>query len=198
MPKIKKLTPLEIENNIIFDLYLSGKDGNVPNNEDIEKVEKLLPSSLKLEKLEKNLKEKNYGRGADWPVVLIEWLNNNYFSATLNFLSLVIIGKNVFNLIKDRPKEGNLIFLGVKSASYIGFYYINKNFPDKEFTLLSSIEIERGSFASKKEFVIIFTEKNSLHDNDPQLLANADNSIFGELIIIHLDWDGNLKSFYVY
>ena len=185
-------------NNTIFDLYLSGKEGNVPDKKDVEEIEKLLPPSLKFEKLEKKLKEKDYGRGASWPVLFIEWLNNDYLSATFNFLSLVIIGKGILNLITNRSRKMNLIFLGPKSASYIGFYYINKNFPDKEFALLSSIEIERGSFAFQKEFVVIFTEKNSLYDNDPQLLANADNSILGKLIIIHLDWEGDLKSLSVY
>ena len=33
-------------NNIIFDLYLSGKEGNVPDKKDIEEVEEILPMDL--------------------------------------------------------------------------------------------------------------------------------------------------------
>lgn len=181
-------------NHIIFDLYLTGKDGESPRIDDIIEVEKLLPSTLEFKKLEKKLKEKDYGKGASWPVLFIEWFNNDYLSATLNFISLVVIGKNILNLIVTKKEKPNTIFLGQKSASYVGFYYLDKNFPNKEFSLISSMEIDRGNFEFKKEFVIIFKEKNGWFNDNLQITANEDDSVFGELVIIHLDWYGSLKS----
>src|SRR3989344_9538134 len=105
-------------NNIIFDLYLTGKDGETPEMNDINEVEKLLPATLKFEKLQKNLKEKDYGKGASWAVLFIEWLNNDYLSASLNFLSMVIIGKSILNLVISKKEKPNTIFLGPKSSSY--------------------------------------------------------------------------------
>ena len=184
--------------NIIFDLYLTGKDGESPGMNDISEVEKLLSQTFEFEKLKKKLKEKNYGRGADWPVLFIEWLNNDYLSATLNFLSIVVIGKNILNLVTTKKEKPNAILLGPKSASYVGFYYLDKNFPGKEFTLMSSIEIDRGNFEFRKEFVIIFKEKNDGLENDLQISANEDISVFGKLAVIHLDWYGNLKALNIY
>ena len=180
--------------NIIFDLYLSGRDGDVPTSVDVDKIEKLFIPSLELNKTDKNLKETDFGKGASWPVVFIEWLNNDYLSATLNLVSLIMIGKSIFNLIKSEHKDHNLFFLGPKSASYLGFYYLDKNFPDKEFKVLSLMELERGSFEFKKEFIVIFEQKNDLPNDNLQILSNVDSSILGKLIILHLDWNGDLKS----
>ena len=158
----------------LFDLYISDIDVTRGNLQDYKKSEKFksVIEYVSGEKLFTELsfssEERNFGCGADWVLILVEWFSkSDITNALANFGGIVGFAHAfsvLFKKLKNKCEKYDLR-VGLNSAKLLALDAITKedafenpgNFLNK---FLLEYELSREAIAEEKDFIFIVREQS--------------------------------------
>ncbi len=186
----------ESSNVPLFDLYISDIDVTTGNLQDYKKSEKLkgVIEDIRGEKLFAELsfssEEKNFGYGADWVLILVEWFSkSDIANALANFGGIVGLANafsSLFQKLKNKREKYDLR-VGLNSAKLLALDAITKgdtsespdNFSNR---FLLEYELGRETIAEEKDFIFVVRKQSKcVEDNH--------NDFF-----VHINWLGDIKA----
>lgn len=185
----------ESPNAPLFDLYISDLDVTTGNLQDHKKSEKLksVVDDIKGEKLFAELsfssEEKNFGYGADWVLILVEWFSkSDVANALANFGGIIGLA-HAFSALLQKLKskrEKHDLRVGLNSAKLLALDVIaresvSENGDDLLCEFLLEYELSREVIAEEKDF--IFVVRKQL-----QGVKSEYNDFF-----VHINWFGDIK-----
>jgi len=138
------------------------------------------------------LQEKNYGYGADWIIVLVEFIaNNDWIGAAAKVGGLISLGKHVRDFIKKRSDQN--VYLGIRASRLVAVNAINEMVEIRDVELLSEVELDRGEsgFAEKEYLFVLGVNKQVPTSLD---VYNKDNIYRGIVFVALISWKGEVKS----
>jgi hypothetical protein len=115
-----------MKNNII-NFYITGReflDGL--GQEGKIKIDTLAREFNKeVQEAEVKSEEKNYGRGADWVVILVEFIAQNpYIGAVAKIGGLITLCKHLVEFFNNKKEKG--LLLGLQSGRYYSIFEVSK------------------------------------------------------------------------
>lgn len=179
----------------LFDLYISDLDVTIGNLQDHKKSEKLksVVDDIKGEKLFAELsfssEEKNFGYGADWVLILVEWFSkSDVANALANFGGIIGLAHTFSALLQKlkSKREKYDLRVGLNSAKLLALDVIaresaSENGDDLLYEFLLEYELSREVIAEEKDF--IFVVRKQL-----QGVKSEYNDFF-----VHINWFGDIK-----
>ena len=186
----------ELSNMPLFDLYISDVDVTTGNLQDYKKSEKLkgVIEDVKEERLFAELsfgsEEKNFGYGADWILILVEWFSkSDVANALANFggiISLAHAFSALFQKLKSRREKYDLR-VGLNSAKLLALDAIAKkdtseNRDDFLYKFLLEYDLNREVIAEEKDFIFVVRKQLKGTEN------NCDD------FFVHINWLGDIKA----
>ncbi len=179
----------------LFDLYVSDIDVTTGNLQDHKKSEKLrsVIDDVKGEKLFAELsfssEEKNFGYGADWVLILVEWFSkSDVANALANFggmISLAHAFSTLLQKLKSKREKYDLR-VGLNSAKLLALDVIAResvleNNGEFLYKFLLEYELSREVIAEEKDFIFVVRKQS-------KGVKSNHNDFF-----VHINWLGDIK-----
>lgn len=186
----------ESPNTPLFDLYISDIDVTTGNLQDYKQSEKLkgvikdIKKEVLFAELSCNSEEKNFGYGADWVLILVEWFSkSDVANALANFGGIVGLAhafSALFQKLKAKREKHDLR-VGLSSAKLLALDAITRegnleNQNDLLYQLLLEYELSREIIAEEKDFIFILRKQSKNSGSDC-------NDFF-----VHINWLGDIKT----
>lgn len=186
----------ESPNTPLFDLYISDIDVTTGNLQDYKQSEKLrgviedIKKEVLFAELSCNSEEKNFGYGADWVLILVEWFSkSDVANALANFGGIVGLAhafSALFQKLKAKREKHDLR-VGLDSAKLLALDAVTKegnleNQNDLLYQFLLEYELSREIIAEEKDFIFILRKQSKNAGSDC-------NDFF-----VHINWLGDIKA----
>ena len=181
-----------------LDFLITGKEFiNGVGDEAEEKVNRIysdFSNELKANSIDsefkKPIEEKNYGRSADWPFAVVEFLATNpYVKAAATASGLITLGKHVISFFSKNKENG--IFLGIDSGRMYAAAKLSEDINILNIITLSQFELNRSDTGfDAREYLYVFGINES--EYDVQDTANKDSYFKGDIYVVHLSWEGTV------
>ena len=147
------------DDEIALDFYMGGReflDGiGEPAKQKVKNLSEEISLKFKNASLpypeSYRLQEKNYGYGADWIIVLVEFIaNNDWIGAVAKAGGIISPGKHIRDFIKKKSDQN--VYLGIKTGRLIAVNAISEVAEIQDVEFLSEVELDRGEsgFAEKE------------------------------------------------
>jgi len=185
----------ESSNAPLFDIYVSDIDVTTGNLQDYKKSEKLksVIEDIKKERLLTELsfssEEKNFGYGADWVLILVEWFSkSDVANALANFGGIIGLA-HAFSILLHKLKakrEKYDLRVGLNSSKLLALDAVTKedNLENQNnflYKFLLEYELGREIIAEEKDFIFVMRKQSK----------NAEGNYND--FFVHINWLGDIK-----